>query len=297
MTKLTIATIQYGLVDIHTEEQFWDGLVSRIKEAAGQGVDLLIFPEYTTAHMLSLIPAMSYPEACCYLDSFTNAYQDFFRFYSKETNMVILGGTHICKELNGFVNKASLFFPDGRIEMQNKLHLTPEEKQRWNLTEGDALHIFETQWGKFSILTCYDIEFPEIARIASAKGAELILCPSYTDSAEGYHRVRNCSQARAIENQLFVALSGIVGSLTEDRPQIDKGYCQSGVFSPCDTPFPGDGVIQAGELNENMMVITKVDFSLLHENRKHGMVAPFYDRRPALYEKESRSILKEENLR
>jgi predicted amidohydrolase len=297
MTKLTIASIQYGLVEIHSVEQFWDGLAAKIKEAVAQGVDLLIFPEYVTAHLLSLVPVIGYPEACRYLDSFTSTYRDFFKTSSRETNMVILGGTTIIKEQDGYVNQASLFFPDGHIAVQNKLHLTPEEQLRWNLLEGDELHVFDTRWGKCSILTCYDIEFPELARIAAEKGAELILCPSYTDTAAGYYRVRNCSQARAIENQVFVALSGIVGALKEDRQQIDKGYCQAGIFSPCDTPFPDHGVIQAGEPNEDTMIVATVDFSMLHENRARGVVAPFYNRRPDLYEKEIRTIQAKQSLK
>jgi predicted amidohydrolase len=290
MTKLKIAAIQYGLTEIHSAEQFWDGLTAKIKEAAAQGVELLIFPEYMTAHLLSIVPVMGYPEACRYLDSFTPVYNDFFKTYSRDLNMLILAGTHITKEHEGFVNQASLFFPDGQVVLQNKLHLTPEEQLRWNLTAGDSLQVFDTQWGKFSILTCYDIEFPELARIAAEKGAELILCPSYTDTAAGYNRVRSCSQARAIENQLFVAMSGIVGTLKEDRQQIDKGYCQAGIFAPCDTPFPVNGVIEDGEPNEDLMIATTVDFSMLHDNRTRGVVAPFYDRRPDLYDKERSSM-------
>lgn len=89
-----------------------------------------------------------------------------------------------------------------------------------------------TPWGKLAILTCYDIEFPEAARIAADKGVELILCPSYTETVSGYYRVRNTSQARAIENQLFVALSGIVGELKEKRSQVDRGIARRGCLRP-----------------------------------------------------------------
>lgn len=289
MTKLTIASIQYGLAGIRSVAHFWDSLASTIKETAKQGANLVVFPEYVTGHLLSLVPAMSNEEACHYLDSYTAVYQDFFRVQSKETNMIIVGGTHISKEHEDFVNKAYMFFPDGRLETQNKFHLTPEEKQRWKLRGGDSLNMIDTEWGKLAILTCYDIEFPEIARIAAKKGAELILCPSYTDTAAGYNRVRNCCQARAIENQIFVQLSGIVGSLSEPRPQIDEGHCQAGVFSPCDFPFPSDGILNVGTLNESLVVYTTIDFSQLGQNREHGIVAPFYDRRQDLYDREELS--------
>ncbi|AJY77537.1 hypothetical protein VN24_05835 [Paenibacillus beijingensis] len=281
---------QYALQGIRTEQQFWDGLEARINEAAEEHAELLVFPEYTTAHLLALAPPMSYAEACHYLDGFTAKVVQFFQAAGTKHGMVILGGTHICRENGDFVNKAHLFFPDGRIETQNKLHLTPEEQNQWKLTPGSGLNMIETKWGMAAILTCYDIEFPEAARIAAERGAELILCPSYTDAASGFYRVRNTCQARAIENQLFVALSGIVGELPEERPQIDKGYGQAGLFAPCDRPFPPDGILKAGETNENMTLFATIDFSQLQENRRAGIVAPFYDRRPDLYEKERRRI-------
>ncbi|MFC5650213.1 nitrilase-related carbon-nitrogen hydrolase [Paenibacillus solisilvae] len=283
MNILNAAAVQYGLADIDSEEQFWTGITFKARQAVEQGVDLIVFPEYMTAHLLSLKPTMSHEDACIYLDHITGAYIDFFERFSRELNLMILAGTHICRENEGFVNKAFLFFPDGRMVTQNKLHLTPEERNRWSLIEGDRLDVFETDWGKMAILTCYDIEFPELARSAAVNGAELILCPSYTDTAYGYHRVRHCCQARAIENQLFVILSGIVGSLTERRPQIDHGYCQAGLFTPCDFPFNPEGFIQIGETNHDGVVIGSIEFAQLQQNRVAGVVAPFYDRRPGLY--------------
>lgn len=283
MKTLIVATVQYGLTDIKTEEQFWVGITVKAREAVENGADLIVFPEYVTAHLLSLKPLMVHEEACKYLDSYTASYIHFFERCSRELNVTILAGTHICRENEGYVNKAFLFFPDGRLETQNKLHLTSEERNRWSLTGGDKLNVFETVWGRISILTCYDIEFPELARLAAVSGAVLILCPSYTDTAFGYHRVRHCCQARAIENQLFVVLSGLVGSLPEGLPQVDQGYCQAGVFAPCDFPFNEEGVVQVGETNRDMVVIAAVELDMLQVNRVSGVVSPFYDRRPELY--------------
>lgn len=288
MENLTIAAVQYELTDIQSEEQFWTGIHAKVKHAAAQGADMILFPEYLTAHLLSIVPELTHLEACRYLDTFTEKYVDFFQRISREEGIIVLGGTHICREVEGFVNKAFLFFPDGRIEMQDKLHLTPEEQNRWPLLKGEELVVFDTDWGKAAMLICYDIEFPELSRIAAERGADLILCPSYTDNAFGYYRVRHCCQARAIENQLFVALSGIVGVLAEGRPQIDTGYSQAGLFTPCDFPFTEQGIVVVGESNQDAVVLANADFSMLRDNRIRGAVAPFQDRRPALYEQELR---------
>ncbi|WP_053373532.1 carbon-nitrogen hydrolase family protein [Paenibacillus sp. FJAT-27812] len=291
MNVLSVATIQYELTFIESEEQFWKGLTSTISKAAEQGAELVVFPEYMTAHLLSLKPAMSHKEACHYLSNYTAKYMNFFLQSSRAFGIAILGGTHICHEEDGFVNNAYLFFPDGRVEVQTKLHLTPEERNSWSLVAGDRLNMIESKWGKLAITTCYDIEFPELARMAAEQGAQLLLCPSYTDSAFGYYRVRHCAQARAIENQLFVVLSGMVGSLPEGLLQVDQGYCQAGVFSPCDYPFSEQGILQVGVVNESGMALAELDFAMLQENREHGVVAPFYDRRPSLYQYEPVKLL------
>src|SRR5690554_2249040 len=132
MTTLTIAVAQYGLTHIESVNQFWDGIAAKLEDAASQHADLFVLPEYTTLHLLSLVPSMHYVEACEYLDRFTVAYEQFFASYSKKLNMIILAGTHIQRGVEGSVNQAGLFFPDGRKETQNKIHLTPEEKIRWN---------------------------------------------------------------------------------------------------------------------------------------------------------------------
>jgi len=59
--------------------------------------------------------------------------------------------------------------------------------------------------GDFGILICYDIEFPEVARVLAEAGAEILFVPSCTDGREGFCRVRYCAQARAIENQVYVS--------------------------------------------------------------------------------------------
>ena len=94
-------------------------------------------------------------------------------------------------------NVAYLFRRDGTLEKQYKLHITPSERKWWGVTHGDRVHVFETDRGRIAILICYDIEFPEIVRIAVRKGAQILFVPFNTDERHGYLRVRICAQARA----------------------------------------------------------------------------------------------------
>ncbi|MBD2865284.1 carbon-nitrogen hydrolase family protein [Paenibacillus oceani] len=286
-----IAAVQYGLSRLRSGEAFWANVRRYITKAGDEQAKLIVFPEYLTGHLLSLAPAMTNAEACEYLHARTDEYMTRFTDLSREYGMMILAGTHIHREgssaapgpeSKAYYNEAFLFFPDGRIERHKKNHLTPEEQRAWPLLPGDQYEVHDTEIGKIAIQICYDIEFPEGSRIVADRGADIILCPSYTDAAAGYWRVRNCSQARAIENQLYVALSGLAGSMAGVE-QVDVGFSRAGVFAPCDRPFPPDGILAVGSGNRGGLVYGDADLGLLTENRTQGGVAPFRDRRPELY--------------
>jgi predicted amidohydrolase len=280
-----IAVVQYAIGPLKNEQAFWTRIRRYIDKAVQQQAKLVVFPEYMTGHLLALHPPATNAEACEIVHSYTSAYKERFTTWSRETGLLLLAGTHIHREdapEGKYYNEAFLFFPDGHIARHKKVHLTPEEQRAWPLQAGDRLDVFDTALGKIGIQICYDIEFPESTRLLAEQGAEIIVCPSYTDTEAGYYRVRNCGQARAVENQLYVALSGIVGRMPQVA-QVDAGYCQAGVFAPCDRPFPPDGILTQGAVNRSSVATASADLLLLRLNRAEGGVAPFYDRRPELY--------------
>jgi predicted amidohydrolase len=91
-------------------------------------------------------------------------------------------------------------------------------------------------------------------------------------------RVRYCAQARAIENQCFVVLSGNVGDLP-GVDNMDVQYAQSCILTPCDFPFARDGI--AAEASENIETLTIADVNLadLTWARAEGTVRNLADRR------------------
>jgi predicted amidohydrolase len=95
-------------------------------------------------------------------------------------------------------------------------------------------------------------------------------------------RVRYCAQARAIENQCFVVLSGNVGNLP-GVDNMDVQYAQSCILTPCDFPFARDGI--AAEASENIEALTIADVNLadLTWARAEGTVRNLADRRFDLY--------------
>jgi predicted amidohydrolase len=99
-----------------------------------------------------------------------------------------------------------------------------------------------TDFGKIGILICYDVEFPELGRLLADQEIQILFIPFWTDTKNGYLRVRICAQARAIENECYVAIAGSVGNLPK-VDNVDIQYGQSAVFSPSDFAFPHDAIV------------------------------------------------------
>lgn len=280
--KLRVSVVQYHLHSIQSFEDFASQCEHYIKTAEEFGAEFVLFPEFFTTQLLSIGDGQGKSLTINDLPGFTEQYRDLFSNFAKQTNMHIIAGTHVIEKGGKLYNTAHLFYPDGRIGEQAKLHITPTEVNEWNMEKGDSFQIFETDKGKIALLTCYDIEFPEIVRMAKAKGADVIFCPSCTDDRHGFHRVRYTSHARAVENQVYVVLTGTVGAL----PTVDfmrANFGQAVIITPNDIPFPPKGILVEGELNNDMVVTADLDLELLYEVRERGSVTTWRDRRTDLY--------------
>jgi len=107
--------------------------------------------------------------------------------------------------VDGVYNTAVLFDREGHItSTYRKTHLPPNEL--WQVKEGDALDVFETDFGKIGMLICYDMFFPEPARILSLLGAEIIFHPTF-----GYGWYESIGEAtlrtRANDNSVYIVTS------------------------------------------------------------------------------------------
>ncbi|MDR9796864.1 carbon-nitrogen hydrolase family protein [Aeribacillus sp. FSL K6-2848] len=277
--KIRVSAVQYHLHSIGSFEDFANQVTHYVKTAEEFDADFVLFPEFFTTQLLS-IPNQK--QTIQNLPHYTDRYYSLFTSLAKETGMHIIGGTHIIEKEGRLYNTAHLFYPDGRIAEQAKLHLTPTEVKEWHLTPGETVQIFETEKGKIAMLTCYDIEFPEIVRIVRGMGADVVFCPSCTDDRHGFQRVRYTSHARTIENQIYVVTTGTVGSL----PTVDfmrANFGQAAVITPNDVPFPKNGILMEGEINHDMIITADLDLSLLYKVRENGSVTTWRDRRFDLY--------------
>ncbi|MBM6616865.1 carbon-nitrogen hydrolase family protein [Bacillus suaedaesalsae] len=280
--KIRVSAVQYHLHTIQSFEEFAHQCEHYVRTASEYESEFVLFPEFFTTQLLSIGSNQGTTLTINELPGFTEQYRTLFSRLAVEYKMHIIGGTHVLSKGDKLYNVAHLFYPNGEIGEQAKLHITPTEVTGWNMAAGDAFQLFDTEKGRIAILTCYDIEFPEIVRIAKAKGADVIFCPSCTDDRHGFHRVRYTSHARAIENQVYVVLTGTVGSL----PTVDfmrANFGQAAIITPNDIPFPPKGLLAEGELNNDMIVTADLDLNLLYDVREKGSVTTWRDRRTDLY--------------
>jgi predicted amidohydrolase len=280
--KMRVSAVQYHLHSINSFEDFASQVEHYVRMASEFETEFLLFPEFMTTQLMSIPTAEGKARTIDQLPDFTQEYLQLFTSLAISYGIHIIGGTHVIRKEEKLLNVAHLFYPDGRIEVQPKLHITPTEVNEWRMQPGDGLQVFDTEKGKIAMLTCYDIEFPEIVRMAKAKGADVIFCPSCTDDRHGFYRVRYTSHARAVENQVYVVLTGTVGSL----PTVDfmrANYGQAAIITPNDIPFPPRGILAEGEINHDMIITADLDLDLLYKVREKGSVTTWRDRRIDLY--------------
>jgi predicted amidohydrolase/ribosomal protein S18 acetylase RimI-like enzyme len=277
-----VCAIQYQMRMIKSFEDFAQNCEYFVDAASDYRCDIVLFPEMFTMQLLTFLPNKLPGKAVRQLHDFTPQYEELFTSLAIKYNINIIAGSHFVIEDGNLYNVSYLFKRNGTHSKQYKLHITPHEKKWWGVQPGDKVEVFETDIGKIAILICYDIEFPELARIAISKGAKILFVPFNTEERRGYLRVRYCAQARAIENQVYVVMAGCVGNLPAVE-NMDIQYGQSGVFTPSDVEFHRDGIATETSANTEMLIFQDLDLHLLVRNREFGTVQTWKDRRDDLY--------------
>jgi predicted amidohydrolase len=280
--KVRIAAVQYLLRSIDD----WDGFENQVrfmlKAAAEYKPNFVMLPEIFTSQLLSFLDTEdNIKDAVRRMHDYTPRYKDLMAEMAKKYGFYLIAGSHPNLRDGLLYNTAFMFSPHGEVFMQDKIHRTRWERDKWDTSAGDKLHLFQTDYGAIGILICYDIEFPELARMVCEAGADILFVPSSTDDRQGYWRVRYCAHARAIENQVYVAMTSTVGNLAVEG--LSMHYGQACIMTPSDFPFSRDGIAAEGVTNMEQVVIADVDLDALMQNRINGTTIPLYDKMREVY--------------
>lgn len=277
-----VSAIQYQMRAINSFEEFEKHCEFFVDTSSDYRSDFVVFPEMLTLQLLSFLPEKNPAKAIRALSKYTPQYEKLFTKLAIKYNINIVAGSHFIVEDDNLYNVSYLFRRDGTFDKQYKIHITPHEKKWWGVKSGDKIKVFNTDKGKIAILICYDSEFPELARIAVSKGAKILFVPFNTDDRRGYLRVRYCSQARAIENQVYVVITGCVGNLP-DVENLDVHFSQSAIFTPSDVEFHREAIASEATPNSETLIYQDLDLNLLKRNREMGSVQTWNDRNQGFY--------------
>lgn len=253
-----------------------------IDTVSGYRSDFALFPEFFNAPLMAENNHLSEPDAIRELAKHTHDIIQKFSEFAISYNINIISGSMPEMKDGHLYNVGYLCRRDGTIDRYEKIHVTPDEAKIWGMQGGHGIKTFDTDCGKIGILICYDSEFPELSRLLAEEGMDILFVPFLTDTQNGYSRVRHCSQARAIENECYVAIAGSVGNLPNVH-NMDMQFAQSMVFTPCDFAFPTNGIKAEATPNTEMVLIADVDIDLLTELHEFGSVKNLKDRREDIY--------------
>jgi predicted amidohydrolase len=275
MKILRVAVAQYDIGFFNHFDDFAHKLNTWFDTAHKQGAQLLVFPEYASMELTSLLGKAIYTDLkqqLLSMQSLYAAYQACYVELAKRYNvMVVAGSFPVQLPSERFRNRANVFSPDGLIGFQDKLIMTRFEDEKWAIQAAKDLKVINTDIGKLGINICYDSEFPMFANRQIEAGAELIVVPSCTYTEAGFHRVRIGCQARALENQCYVLQAPTVGEALWS-PAVDINIGRASVYTPLDKGFPANGVLAQAADTEPQWVLADLHMALISDIREQGAV-------------------------
>lgn len=273
---MKIAAAAYPLDFLDDFATYAAKITAWVEDAAGQGAELLVFPEYGAMELGSLggRAVAADLEACLHEVARWKPQVDALHgALAARHGLHILGasGPVFLEGQARPVNRATFYGPGGILGHQDKQIMTRFEREIWFVDPGQGLTLFDTPLGRIGVVICYDSEFPLLSRALVEAGAEILLAPSCTDSFRGFTRVRVGAMARALENQCVVVQAPTVG-LCDFCPAVDENVGSAAIYGPPDAGFPETGILVETALNQPGWACAEVSRAAIAEVRRNGGV-------------------------
>jgi predicted amidohydrolase len=276
--RLRVAACQYPIEPVGSMAAWAAKLERLVAEAAQDGAQLLVFPEYASMELVSALPRAAQADLGLQLDqlqALLPAYREAYAQLARRYCVYLLAGSfpeRVETPLGDqYRNRARLYAPSGQDAVIEKLQMTRFEREHFGVTRGDHGVVLDTELGLLGVAICYDSEFPLLVRRLVEQGARVILVPSCTDAMAGYWRVRIACQARALENQCYVVQAPTVGSAPWALT-VDENHGAAGVYAPPDRGFPETGVVAMGVPDQAGWITAELDLALVEAVRLDGQV-------------------------
>ncbi len=285
--NIRLATAQYPITEFAQFIDWQQHTAQWVADAASQGVQILLFPEYGAMELASLLPPdkkSDLRQQVSGLEPWKAGFLDTFSLLAKQWGVIVVAPSFPVEEDGQVFNRAYVFSPNGLVGHQDKLWMTRFEDEKWGVHAAPpVVSLFESDWGSFGIQICYDVEFPIGAQLLAAAGAELILAPSCTETIRGATRVHIGARARALENQAYLAVAQTIGEALWS-PAVDINYGYAAVYAPPDLGLPPEGVVAQQPPQQPGWLVQHLDFSLIQAVRQNGQVFNFKDQQRLGYQ-------------
>lgn len=220
----------------------WLALLRRqMQKAAAEGADILLIPEHISDGWYRFLPAgIAEKDELDWIAAQAEQALPHMQQMAIDAGIALAAGSVSCKDAQTGRNRnrAWMFFPDRDAVFHDKMVMTPSENapDGWQFEIGDSLAIFEWRGWRMAIVICLEIEMPHLAHRLSQSDVDMVLVPSMTALAAGYHRVFNCARARAVELMAAVCVVGGIGGQ-------ERSHSGAAVYLPCEAQFGHTGVM------------------------------------------------------
>lgn len=178
--------------------------------AAGEKPDLIVMPElWSSAYSVE-----NFHEAAVYAQPMEGSALSMVRRKARKYGVWIVAGSMLETEEGRIYNTAFLVDREGNVAGRyRKMHLYGPMDETL-LEYGTESPVFDTDFGRIALMTCYDLRFVELSRAYALQGAELLVVVSNWAAPKLSHW-QIMLRARAIENQLPVVACNRVGTAVD----------------------------------------------------------------------------------
>lgn len=265
MLSLDLCTFDPG-IQAKSPAAFAAEVTECVETSWDEGADLVLLPEFTWMGLEPLVEPKSLRRVAEVF--WSELFLTLKSLLSRPGKAVVLG-TAPCwdAERGVLTNRAPILIGD-RVLHQDKLHLTPWEK---DFSPGTALRLWEFAGLRFAVVICLDIEIPEISARLRGAGVDVVLVPSATETILGVERVDRCASARAVELGAVVGVSHLTGKAVSDL--IDENVGRTAVYFPSQAAFRDgprwiEGDVQTAGVHKQRVVIDPRDLEVMRRMKE-----------------------------
>ena len=248
---ITVAAVQLTARPLIGEASLRAWLEPVVVEAVDRGAELVVLPA-GIGHLLLPGPGATPRD----METAWMAFEHMGRELARRFRVYLEGGTALRIAEGKLWHSACLFSPDGDVLlMQSQTHYAPGEPAPWTLA--DQLETIAIGPARIGLVVDGDIYYPEVSRILTLQGANLLLHPSARRWPAAGWRVGLWREVQA--NQTFGVESPLIGEVW-GRSVMGRAM----IHAPIGVPGASGGVLIAGPAEPvSAVIVAYLDFEAL----------------------------------